>query len=446
MENIDLEEIKATMESLLTKNKDHGFEIGSMMCGLKFDKSKENDCNHALFESFLERATTADIHEVMSYFKMLNILNIPTAIGPFIENVYSALNAMMTLTDVASPIISVAIRLGLKFLSKSSPENVATVVKGSLERALKISPDSEIQAAAEDTIKKFRLSQAFLCTQCDQIYEQEAAALPANVSIFEGVEIIGTLQKIIHTNSSSKTAEGVNCAMQYLELYSILQSYRFYLLIQMYTLVKSAPKSEWTARAIYNVIAEEMKMNKNFLEFIHAPSYDQRLFCVKFNLSEWPNTKKYLDCTKTPYQNHEHLLSGKYTMNTTKWENYRMTMTNSVFGWCESEKSLEPPDRSQFQFELVSLENSTYRIKSFKWPSCYVVMSYCFSFCKCSNEKDDLGEWKIIQFNDKNYMLCLANWPDLFMHMISTPGGSVNGKKNPGRAGRWKIRKICLPT
>lgn len=445
METIDIEDIKAKIETILNTNRNYGYEIDTVLGGSRFKTMAAYEVIEALSQCFLEK-TGVDLGPVWSLLKIMAktpqlIKQIPIG-GGFVQNVCVAFNAVKTLTGFSSPIISLALNVGLNCIQRSSA-NVAEVVKKTIEEALHKFQDNEIQASAEGTIRTFRLSQAFLNTQCcDQnIHDHEAACIGSYVPIYQGVEILGILKRIIQTDSASNTNEGVERAMQYLELYSILESFRLYLLIQMYTLVKSSPKSTWTAQAIYNVIVEEINMDKEFLNFLHAPSYEQRLFCVKFNLSEWPNTKEYLDGTNTPYQWHKYLISGQFTFVTEKWENHRMTMKNTMLGWCESENTIQPSDESLFTFEAVSLENSTFRIQSAQ-RHCYVVMSYCLSFCRGSADKDAQGEWKIIQFHDKNYMLCLVNWPDLFLHMMFTPGGSVNGKRNPGRAGRWKISKI----
>lgn len=422
MDDSDIEFIENKMENIMRKNKD--CDIADL-------------CQH-----FKHEIKDVEIKTTISFITKLKEIaefKLPSEVKNVMQKVYSAFNAMEPVAVTACPIAGVILRIGSQYLTTPSSDNLASTVEQQIQKVLRNSVDQKIEQEAESTISKFRISQAFICAnkQDHHVNDHEVAAIASFVPIYEGVAMLHTLKREIKNLSVSKMLEDVKRAMRYLELFSVLQAFRLYLLMQTFTLIKGNLNSKFTANALFRVIENEMKTVRDSLKFLSAPSYEHLLFCVNFNLSEWPNTQEFLEGTYTPYQLHDYLESGIYTLRTEKWQSHVMTMSSSFLGWCEASKTSKATDQSKFKFEAVSLADSTFRIRSCKWPSFYVVMSYFLSYCRGSKAKDPQGEWKIVRFEDNKYMICLARWPDKFMHMRFTSSGSIDGKRNPHRAGRW---------
>ena len=366
-----------------------------------------------------------------------------------VSGTLDVISAATALIPVAGPIISTVFSLigtifGAIAGGGGESEDVGTVVKKEIEKALNKYDDSELKAEAEGAMRVFRNSHAYLnVMEGDSSVDENAIqALSCNVPVYQGIGFLGMLSQKMETNSKSNDQDQVKRAMEYLQLYITLAIMRSSILWEMYALVKSAPGNNFTADAIRRVIVEEEKHDKSFLNFMQGPDYPQALYFALFNASEWPTTMAFIEKKGLiyQYQHHGHLANTIHPLRPEKWTNKYMVMMNDASGTMGGTETLNA--QSQFYFDPISNENNVFYLKSNEWPTWYVYMKDDKDgYCSGWNGKPGLdGEWKVIRFKDGKYMLSPKKWPNMFIYMDNDYYGHIRGSKgDPGIQGHWLI-------
>ena len=356
------------------------------------------------------------------------------------------ISAATVLIPVAGPIISTVFSLiGTIFgaIAGGGGNDVGTVVRKEIERALNKYEDSQIKAEAFGTMEAFSVSHAYLAVKegGPPMNEHELAALTSNIPVWKGVEFLGTLSHKAKERSTETDPDKVMQAMDYLQLYATLATFRIAILFEMYGLVKTANHSGFTANAILRTIERANFTNKNDLRFLSEPDYSKAVFFAYFNPSEWPQTMAFMGKLGLSYQQNKHLASGSHYLRPQKWTNTYMVMYDLFW-----EKSVEGTKsyiaQVWFYFDPISLEDNVFYLRSYKLPSWYVFMTNDFlAFCKgWKGKPGPQGEWKVIRFNDGKYMLSPRKWPKSFIYMKNNIRGSIKGwNGDPGIQGHWLI-------
>lgn len=319
-------------------------------------------------------------------------------------------------------------------------DDVGSIVKREIEKALNNYDDSELRAEAEGTLRVYRLSQAYLNSveEGEPMNEHEVATLAANVPIYSGVKFLGILSSKIQQYTQSTEQTQVLRAAEYLELYVTLAVVRSALMWEMYSVVREAPNSDWTASAIKRVAEVEQDHDKDFLQFLTNPVYTKAIFFACFNPSDWPTTMKYMTKNSLIYQRLDFLASGKHFLRPETRDRY-MTMDG---GRILGTKTLD--DQCLFYFDTISADDNVFYIRSVKWPSKYVIIkSGFFTNMGSSSEPGDNGKWKVIMFDDGKYLLSNIGQDNAFIYMRTGMMYSMaSSEEDPGTDGHWVITEI----
>ena len=356
----------------------------------------------------------------------------------------TVISAVSSFIPVVGPIVSVVFSLiGTIFgaIAGGGGEDVGTVVRREIERALNNYDDSQLRAEAAGTIRVYRISHAYLASQGGDapINEHEITAISANVPVYNGIRFIGMLAQKVREKSHSTDREQVKRAMQYLQLYVTLAVMRSSLLWELYALMKAAPDSDWTADAIKRVAVAEDDHDKNFLSFLLEPEYSQAIFFAYFNPSEWPQTRVFMEKKDLAYPL-DHLDDYDRCLRPDRWTNWYLYMMNNDVGLMAGTTTLDA--QGLFYFETISREDNIFHIRSKRWPAWYVYMrDRRDGFCRgWEGVPGPAGEWKVIRFKDGKYMLSPKRWPNWFIYMMDDDDALIRGwNGDPGIQGHWLI-------
>ena len=361
-----------------------------------------------------------------------------------VSGTLDVISAVSSLIPVVGPIISTVFSLiGTIFgaIGGGGSEDVGSVVRREIERALNNYDDSQLRAEANGAKRVYRISHAYLASKGGApINEHEISALSSHVPVYQGIRFIGILAQKVRENSQSSDRDQVKRAMEYLHLYVTLAVMRSSILWEMYALVKAASNSDWTAAAIQRVIIAEEDHDKHFLKFLLEPEYSQAIFFAYFNLSEWPQTITFMEKKGLAIQRHNHLTRGSHSLRPEKWTDWYMLMYNNKYGTMIGSTTLD--EQSLFYFDSISNEDNIFYMRSKKWPSWYIYMTdgdegLCEGW---EDEPGPAGEWKVIRFKDGKYMLSPRRWPNWFIYMTDDDYAYIRGcNGDPGIQGHWLI-------
>ena len=362
-----------------------------------------------------------------------------------ISGTLDVISAATSLIPVGGPIISTMFSLiGTIFgaIAGGGGNDVGTVVRKEIERALNKYEDSELKAEGLGTFRVYANSHAYLARKegGDPLNKHELASLSSNVPVYHGIDFLGKLVYKVEENVKSSKPVQVKRAMEYVQLYVTLAVLRSSILWEMYALVRTVPDSSFTADAIKRYVKKEEEQDEAFLNFLLKPDYSQAVFFAYFNPSEWPQTMAFMGKKGLKYQRLDHLVRGKHYLKPQKWMNYYMYMKNDAMGTMAGTKSYST--QSLFYFDPISLEDNLFYLRSYEWPSWYVYMkSDVEGYCRgWYGEPGPQGEWKVIRFNDGRYMLSPRKWPKYFIYMKSDSRGYIRGwNGDPGIQGHWII-------
>lgn len=359
------------------------------------------------------------------------------------------ISAVTTFMQIKSPVTSTLFSLiepifGAIAVGWDATEDIGNFVQREIEKTLHKYDDSQLRAEASGTMRAYAISHAYLAARegDSPIEEHEIAALPANVSIYQGISFLGMLAQKVKENSKSSNPDQVKQAMEYLQLYITLAVLRSSILWQMYAIAKSSQRSDFTTAAIYRIILADDKHDKNFLSFLQKPDYQQAVFFAYFNPSEWPTTMTFMEKKNITYQyqQHDHLAHNILSLKLEKIPRKFMVMGDGVNGNMHVRETNDA--RSRFYFDPISKENNVFRLRSEKWPSWYMYMTddkdgFCRGY---GGMKGPVGEWKLTRFKDGKYMLSPHKWLNWFIYMDDDYYGHIRGYKgDPGIQGHWVI-------
>ena len=302
-----------------------------------------------------------------------------------VSGTLDVISAVTSLIPVAGPIIGTVFSLigtifGAIAGGGGATEDVGTVVRKEIEKALNNYDDSQLKAEADGAMRVYRISHAYLARKEGgaKIQEYEIAALSANVPVYQGIKFLGILGRKVKENSKGKDSVQVRRAMEYMQLYVTLSLMRSSILWELYALVKASPGMTFTAAAIHRVIIAEDNHDISFLNFLQQePDYPQAVFFAIFDPSEWPTTMKFM--TKKgliyKYQRHDFLTKGTHYLKHASSRNHHryMYMSGNSWGHMRGSYTLQSQE-GRFSFKPISSDNNVFVLWSKKWPNWFVYM------------------------------------------------------------------------
>ena len=367
-----------------------------------------------------------------------------------VSGTLDVISAASDLIPVAGPIISTVFSLigtifGAVAGGGGATEDVGTVVRKEIEKALNKYDDSQLKAEADGAMRVYRISHAYLARKEGEakIREYEIAALSAHVPVYQGIKFLGILGRKVKDYSKGSYSVQVKRAMEYMQLYVTLAIMRYSILWELYALVKTSPGMNFTAEAIHRVIIEEDDHDKSILNFMHGlPDYPQAVFFAIFDPSEWPITitfmkKKGLNYV---YQGFSYLAYRHRYLMPEKGRFKYMYMKNDPWGNTRGRNDLHA--QGLFYFDLKPGENNVFYIRSFKWSKWYLYMKdEEKGGCRGKGRKPGPeGEWIVVKFKDGRFMLSTKAWPNKYMYMKDDSNGNIRGWiGDPGKQGHWTI-------
>lgn len=320
------------------------------------------------------------------------------------------ISTITTLIPVVGPLVSAVFSLiGSIFGCLGGTEDIGSIVKRVIEEALHNYDESELRAETVGTMRVYRISQAYLnSVENKQMNEHEVAALASNVPVHSGVKFLGFLSHKIKENSEEKKKTQVLRAAEYTQLYVILAAMRTAILWEMYSVVRQAPNSDWTASAIKRVAEAEQLHDKDFLQFLAKPVYSNAVFFSYFRISDWPVTKNFicrLGIHFVPYFG-----TKQYLFRNDAYKNNRFLAFESG----DVVVYYKVTSNSKFYLDPISAQNNVYYIRSAKYPDEYIYMG-AFALIRRGSKPGNEGKFKIIKLENGMYAISTIAYPEDFL-------------------------------
>lgn len=264
------------------------------------------------------------------------------------------------------------------------------------------------------------------------------------LSINDGAEFVGKLQKIIEEEITSKDKHVLKRTTELMKMYMEVQTLRYSYITRLCCVVRSIDPQSPTLAGLEMVFDKEEESEIKFLKIFEQPKYENVTFFALFNPSEHNYIFNYLQIKRIALQDLTEDLHGEIiSIRSQKWPAYRVEMRITFGAPICSETAFTDTQSTLFEFEAVSEFDNIFRFKSVKWPSWYVYFESLYMDLFGTNKKDAANrEWKILRLPDGKYMMSNRTWPDRFIYMTSILGNLKGAYGDHGDSGRWNFIHI----